>query len=190
MKKYFLFIINYGIQDINLVPNPYSWNRYANVIYVESPIGVGFSYSNDRSDYITNDNKTAANTYQFLQNFFQLFPQFASNPLWITGESYAGVYVPMVVDKIINGPNAQLKSSLQGFSVGNPVTSCPELKLHSMDIQLNTYYFNGYISLRQLKNWQDSGCAQSETAGGCVDLYRNITSYLGNLLFLFALYAF
>lgn len=67
-------------KDIKLVPNPWSWTKSANVIYLEvcfchnvssnriqSPAGVGFSYSNDPSDYITNDPKTAADNYQFLK---------------------------------------------------------------------------------------------------------------------------
>ena len=69
--------------------NPYSWNTVANVIWLESPAGVGFSYSNTTSDYTTvGDLRTKIDTYNFLSEFFNQFPQFRNNPLWVTGESY------------------------------------------------------------------------------------------------------
>ncbi len=60
-------------------------------------VGAGFSYSNTPGDYNTNNNKTADDSYTFLQLWFQQFPAFAANDLWISGESYAGVYVPQLV---------------------------------------------------------------------------------------------
>ncbi len=59
---------------------------------MDAPAGVGFSYSEVPTDYSTNDNKTADDNYVFLQMWLEQFPQFKSNPLWITGESYAGDY--------------------------------------------------------------------------------------------------
>ena len=70
--------------------NGWSWSRLANVLYIEAPAGVGFSYSNTSSDYNTNNELTAQDNYVFLQNWSQLFPEFSNSPLWLTGESYAG----------------------------------------------------------------------------------------------------
>ena len=53
-----------------LVENEYSWNKKANVLYVESPVGVGFSYSNSENDYHTSDNITASDNYSFLNLWF------------------------------------------------------------------------------------------------------------------------
>jgi len=106
-----------------LVKNPYSWNTVANVIFLESPSGVGFSYSVDRSDYQVGDARTANDTYNFLLQFFQLYPQFSKNPFWVTGESYGGHYVPTLAQRILlgNQQNTQ-KINFQGFLVGNPWT--------------------------------------------------------------------
>lgn len=72
-------------------PAPYSWNRVANVLYIEHPVGVGFSYSGDKSDYKTNgDDKETHDLYASLQQFLLRFPQFAKSPLYLSGESYAG----------------------------------------------------------------------------------------------------
>lgn len=79
-----------------LVEDDYAWNRVANVIWLESPAGVGFSFSKTPGDYINvGDARTANDTFVFLQTFFRdLFPQFRNNSFYITGESYGGHYVP------------------------------------------------------------------------------------------------
>lgn len=107
--------------------NPYSWNRVANVLYLESPAGVGFSYSNTSSDYTTGDRKTAQDKYTFLQNFFVQYPQFRKAPFWITGESYAGHYVPNLAQHIVeqNAAGRQPFINLVGFQVGNAWTHTP-----------------------------------------------------------------
>jgi len=59
---------------------------------VDSPAGVGFSYSNTSSDYTTDNTKTAHDDWVFMQRWVERFPEFADNKLWITGESYGGDY--------------------------------------------------------------------------------------------------
>lgn len=55
-----------------LFPNDYAWNMVSNVIYIESPIGVGYSYSDD-GKYVMNDNTTADDLYHGLVEFFTAF---------------------------------------------------------------------------------------------------------------------
>lgn len=75
----------------------------ANVIFLESPAGVGFSYSNTTSDYDhAGDNSTAADSYTFLVNWLERFPQYKNRDFFITGESYAGHYVPQLADTIVS----------------------------------------------------------------------------------------
>lgn len=71
--------------------NPYSWNQAANILFFDSPVGVGYSYSNTSSDLLNNgDKKTAADSLAFLLNWFERFPQYKGRDFYITGESYAG----------------------------------------------------------------------------------------------------
>ena len=57
----FSFTGNTGSDGLpELVVNPNSWNTVSNMLYLESPSGVGFSYSNNPNDYNTNDNMTAS----------------------------------------------------------------------------------------------------------------------------------
>lgn len=74
-----------------LQANPYSWTTASNIIFLESPAFVGFSYSNTSSDIVTGDQRTAQDALQFLLGFFQRFPAYDGRPFWVAGESYGGV---------------------------------------------------------------------------------------------------
>ncbi len=70
----------------NLRTNPYSWNQLANMLFIESPAGVGFSYSKTLSDYSSSDASTAQDNYDAMVQFLVKFPQFAGRPFFLTGE--------------------------------------------------------------------------------------------------------
>ncbi|OVA13200.1 Peptidase S10 [Macleaya cordata] len=109
--------------------NPYSWNREANMLFLESPVGVGFSYTNSSTDFSHLGDEFAANdTYTFLQNWFLKFPSYRSRSFYIAGESYAGRYVPELAELIydMHKQNPSLYIDLKGFLVGNPETSNAE----------------------------------------------------------------
>ncbi|XP_071911056.1 serine carboxypeptidase 1-like [Coffea arabica] len=101
--------------------NPYAWNNVANIIFLESPAGVGFSYSNTSSDYITGDTKSAADAYTFLVNWLERFPEYKTRDFLITGESYAGHYVPQLAQLILhnNKITNQTVINLKGVAIGN-----------------------------------------------------------------------
>ncbi|KAG9134200.1 hypothetical protein Leryth_023203 [Lithospermum erythrorhizon] len=108
--------------------NPYSWNREANLLFLESPIGVGFSYSNTSSDYDNiGDAFSADDAYAFLHQWFLKFPSYRTRTLYIAGESYAGKYVPELAELIHdNNKDVSLFIDLKGIIVGNPETSDAE----------------------------------------------------------------
>ncbi|KAM0026175.1 putative carboxypeptidase D [Helianthus debilis subsp. tardiflorus] len=82
--------------------NPYSWNTVANLLFLDSPAGVGYSYSNTSSDITSNgDNRTAADSLQFLLNWLERFPQYKGRDFYVAGESYAGHYVPQLSQAIV-----------------------------------------------------------------------------------------
>ncbi|KAM8867152.1 lysosomal protective protein [Synchiropus picturatus] len=108
------------IQDdgVTLSYNPYSWNMVANVLYLESPAGVGFSYSDDQ-DYRTNDTEVSMNNYLALKEFFRLFPEYKTNQLFLMGESYGGIYIPTLAERVMEDATI----NLQGIAVGNGMSS-------------------------------------------------------------------
>lgn len=74
-----------------LSPNPYSWNKAANMLYIEQPAGVGFSYSSRVKDYTTGDAKAASDMYLLIREFFTRYPERRSNDFYIASESYGGM---------------------------------------------------------------------------------------------------
>ncbi|CAJ1823215.1 unnamed protein product [Sphenostylis stenocarpa] len=104
--------------------NPYSWSKVSNIIYLDSPAGVGLSYSTNKSKYVTGDLQTASDTHVFLLKWFEQFPEFQANPFYIAGESYAGVYVPTLAFEVAKGIRSGAKPviNFKGYMVGNGVT--------------------------------------------------------------------
>ena len=81
-------------QGVDLVVNPYAWNMNASVIYLEAPAGVGFSIMGDASNNYTTDQITAHDNLLALLQFFKGFYEYRNHQFFISGESYAGIYVP------------------------------------------------------------------------------------------------
>jgi cathepsin A (carboxypeptidase C) len=102
--------------------NPYSWNNNANIIFLDQPLNVGYSYGNNGA------NTTVAATeqvYIFLQLFYQKFPKYKDLEFHVIGESYGGHYVP-AIGKIINDKNKQGKDrniNLKSIGIGNGLTN-------------------------------------------------------------------
>ncbi|CAN6548612.1 unnamed protein product [Malus baccata var. baccata] len=104
-----------------LVRNEHSWNTEANMLYLETPIGVGFSYSTDTSSYEgVTDHITASDNLLFLQKWLEKFPHYRNRSLYITGESYAGHYVPQLAELMLQFKK-EYQFNLKGIALGNPV---------------------------------------------------------------------
>ena len=73
--------------------NPEAWIQRANVMWLESPAGVGWSVGVGE-DLSTNDMITSQDALVAMQSFYDKFPEFLNNELFLSGESYAGIYVP------------------------------------------------------------------------------------------------
>jgi hypothetical protein len=144
------FFYEHGPFEINtadysqLTLRPYRWSSIANVLYIEAPVGVGFSYS-DTGDYKLDDDRAANENRAALEAFYGLYPEFKSNKLFITGESYAGIYVPTLAEAILNGEadGTYTGAKLSGIAVGNGCTGT-EIGICGSGTQ-GTYYEWEYL---------------------------------------------
>ena len=114
------FVIN---SDNTLSERPIRWNTLANMIYLESPVGVGFSYSSaSPPNYACSDDRTAQENMRALEILFsKKFPELAANRLFLSGESYSGIYTPTLAEAILNGlkDGSYKGPAVSGILVGN-----------------------------------------------------------------------
>ncbi|CAN6334945.1 unnamed protein product [Urochloa humidicola] len=107
-----------------LVYNPDSWTRAASILFLDSPVGSGFSYARDPRGYDVGDISSSRQAVIFLRKWFDDHPWLLSNPFYVGGDSYAGKIVPLVVQYISEGIEQMRHPliNLKGYLVGNPVT--------------------------------------------------------------------
>jgi len=101
--------------------NPYAWTNLSHVLWVEQPVGTGFSQGTPN---ITNDNELAEQLVGFFNQFLNVFSELKGKNLYLTGESYAGYYVPYIANYIYeNTTYSTLPLNLQGIWIADPSTS-------------------------------------------------------------------
>ncbi|KAL0818605.1 hypothetical protein ABMA28_009038 [Loxostege sticticalis] len=107
----------------------YNWALNHHMIYIDNPVGTGFSFTNDSKGYCVDETQVGEQLYSTLIQFFQLFPELQQNRFFVTGESYGGKYVPALAYTIHKkNPSAQLKINLKGIAIGNGLSD-PEHQL-------------------------------------------------------------
>ncbi|ODN02383.1 Venom serine carboxypeptidase [Orchesella cincta] len=114
-----LMINDKGFLDYRSHP----WTMTHSIIYIDSPVGTGFSFTEDEEGYARTQEEVANDLYQALMQFFRVFPEYAINDFYIAGESYAGKYVPSIAHKIhrenLRKSSRQTKFNLKGIMIGS-----------------------------------------------------------------------
>ncbi|KAM3369394.1 hypothetical protein ACQJBY_017344 [Aegilops geniculata] len=104
--------------------NPYSWTKVANILFVDTSVGAGFSFSRRPEGYDVGEVSTSLQLHELLIKWFTDHPKFLTNPLYLGGDSLAGHLVPFIVQKISEGIEEGRSPilNLKGYLVGNPAT--------------------------------------------------------------------
>ncbi|KAJ0394347.1 hypothetical protein ATCC90586_007113 [Pythium insidiosum] len=138
-------------EDLTTTPNPYAWTNEANVIWLDQPTGVGFSYTTSPEDDRDEDEEdVGANIYWFLHGFLEKHPELVGRDFFVTGESYGGHYVPgaahyiwkqQKLDKTQATANetTPLRLNLKGIAIGNGHTDPLVQYEHVVDMAFNQY---------------------------------------------------
>ncbi|KAL4068599.1 Alpha/Beta hydrolase protein [Scleroderma yunnanense] len=112
----------------NATFNPYSWNTHANIIFLDQPINVGFSYAEDGSKVETSQ-LAGKDVYTFLELFLNRFPEYSKQPFHLAAESYGGTYAPHIAStiheenqKVPLTSNNLVKINLASVVIGNGLT--------------------------------------------------------------------
>ncbi|XP_050283204.1 serine carboxypeptidase-like 13 isoform X4 [Quercus robur] len=109
-----------GLPTLHL--NSDTWTKRLNILYIDAPVGTGFSYSKSYEGYYSDDQKTVANLYNFLQKWLIDHPEFAENHLYLGGGSYSGILIPVTVQKIYDANEAGHKPhfNIKGYVLSSP----------------------------------------------------------------------
>ncbi|XP_006663394.1 serine carboxypeptidase-like 7 isoform X2 [Oryza brachyantha] len=113
-----------GVSLPRLRRNPSSWTKVASILFVDSPVGAGFSFSRDPSGYDVGDISASLQLVKFLRKWFSEHEDYLANPFYVGGGSYAGKLVPFITQKISEGIEAGVRPTinLKGYTVGSPLT--------------------------------------------------------------------
>ncbi|KAL3849526.1 hypothetical protein ACJIZ3_011408 [Penstemon smallii] len=180
--------------NLSLVWNNFGWDKVSNLIYVDQPIGTGFSYTSSKQDLRKSSESASVDFYDFLLAFFRKHPRLRKNDFYITGESYAGHYIPAFSARIhqANKNNKSTKINLKGMAIGNGLTN-PEIQFKAYaDYALNMKLINQsyYTDLNNLyprcqkliklcENNDSSSCLDAFLF--CISIYQRIVGEAGGI---------
>lgn len=173
-------------EDGNVTLREYSWHKNQSVIYIDQPVGTGFSFS---ESFVTNQTEVGAHLYDALTQFFTLFPELQTNDFFVSGESYAGKYIPAIGYTIFeNNPTAELKINLQGLLIGNGLSD-PINQVSYGDL----LYQLGLTDKNGLENYHNQEqqlieYIKNEDFSSAINAFNNIFDYYENNTELFNVY--
>ncbi|KAG0698855.1 Alpha/Beta hydrolase protein [Suillus ampliporus] len=160
--------------------NPYSWNKEANIFFLDQPVGVGYSYA-DFGETVETTEDAAKNVHAFITIFYEVFKQFEGRALHLAGESYGGRYLPVFASEIydqnqIAKAEGRPTINLQSILIGNGITDISTLYQGRYEIECGT-------AALEIPFQQISSCVRMKSAlprcealmrDGCIDQFDHM----------------
>eukprot|EP01138_Halocafeteria_seosinensis_P012012 gb/GECG01012276.1/.p1 GENE.gb/GECG01012276.1/~~gb/GECG01012276.1/.p1 ORF type:complete len:481 (+),score=49.98 gb/GECG01012276.1/:1-1443(+) len=111
-----------GPLDANLNPRNTTWVQAANVLFVDNPVGTGYSYVDDSSKFTTNNEQIAEDLLTMLNAFFQKHSVFVSSqtPFYVFSESYGGKMTTGLANTLLRAiDQGSFKANFKGVALGD-----------------------------------------------------------------------
>lgn len=140
----------YPNEKLELEANDWAWNKIVNMVFLEQPVGVGFSWTSDSSELRIGDDQAAKDNLQSIIALLDKFPHLKLVPLYITSESYGGHYMPQLSMEIIKYG----KLNFKGMAVGNPYVDY----YSGVGAQMETYNNKQLLPLPLWEKYTEQGC--------------------------------
>lgn len=171
----------------------YHWALDYHLIFIDNPVGTGFSFTENSQGYCNNEDCVAQGLFNSLQQFLKLFPKLRHNDMYLTGESYAGKYIPTLAMKIHEENAVRLENehiNLKGLAMGNaycdPINQLDYghyLYQHGLldDNQLKVFLkYQDEIS-KQIKqqNWEQADVLMDRLMNGQLNAFSYFNLYTG-----------
>ncbi|XP_038209644.1 venom serine carboxypeptidase-like [Zerene cesonia] len=136
----------FTVNHLKLQRNRYSWLKNHSLLFIDNPVGAGYSYTNNFQGFSRDMAAYSKNLYSTVKQFLEVFPELKTAPLYIAGESYAGKYVPALgVELHRHKSISEIDVNLQGFIIGNALIEPAMIK----NVILPFLYF-GLLSKEQI----------------------------------------
>ncbi|CAO3664035.1 unnamed protein product [Rhizopus stolonifer] len=105
-------------KNLTLSVNPGGWQNYATNIYLDQPVGTGFSFAKP-DNFMHNMTEITQEFTEFIDQLFSLFPRLQPQDLYIAGESFAGSYIPYFAKSLLDLNKIEKRYNLKGIAIGN-----------------------------------------------------------------------
>jgi len=156
--------------NTSMTYNPHGWNQEAHIMFVDQPVGTGFSYSRSRN-YVSSYGQLAVQVRQAILDWYVQFPEYSSCPLHMTGESYAGVYLPAIGFELdrYNRHGGEPHVPFTSLIIGNP----GNLHWAQYGSQLEFFRSHGLASDQTLSRAEEQWkrCAALMEAGNPIEAF-------------------
>lgn len=146
--------------DLTISINKYSWSNFSNIVFLDQPVGVGYSKASSPNSYAKNSTMYAEGIYNFLIGFFQRYPEFKGRDLYFNGESYGAKFAAAIGDYILKHPHNDIK--LKGVSLAAGL----------IDVQTQFSTHAEYVKRNNLLNEEDTN-ALKEKMQQCTNMIQN-----------------
>ncbi|XP_061707852.1 venom serine carboxypeptidase-like [Cydia pomonella] len=112
----------------NLEKNDYSWIHNHSLLFIDNPVGTGYSFTESREGYAKDLETYTTHLDLAMKQFIQIFPELQAAPLFIAGESYAGKYVPALAHRIHRHRQSPPHFNLKGVMLGNALVDPEDIR--------------------------------------------------------------
>ncbi|KAH8108845.1 serine carboxypeptidase [Phellopilus nigrolimitatus] len=147
--------------------NPYSWNSNANIFFIDQPTGTGFSY-HEFGDIPSTTEEAGNDIARFIAAFFETFPKFKGRNFHLTGESYAGRFLPVYAAAVYDHNEVLVSNgftpvNLKSVMIGNGATDFFYLVRSYYDMQCTAasvapHSLNMCLKLPRCERWSKKAC--------------------------------
>ena len=162
------------VSDGKILPANQSWADDYNMIYLDQPVGTGFSYGNS---HLTEMQDGSKEFIKFFEQFYELYPDLKANELYLTGESYGGKYLPLFSHDILESTDFNLVATMISDPLPSPMYERTEMHVlpeaHGIIDDKNL----DQMALLEQKCWNDFTEDIAKGSGTCA----SVMTYVKNV---------